>query len=294
MAVAARARHPRGMSEHITHTPQIKRLERTSSSDKIIAGVCGGLGRYFDLSPAVFRLGLVVLTLLGGAGILVYLAAVLVMPAEGAEQSIAEKALAERRDRPWPLVGLGMVAVAIAVLLSRADLWPAAGAGWVLVLLAGLVVLWASRGGHRGIVIGALVTFGVIVAALVTSVVVAFAWFDVSLGDGVGDRTYQPAGAAEMKRDYHLGVGDLRVDLSQLRGVARQTPVAASVGIGNLRIVVPRGVPVAVNATAKAGDVHVLGRQDDGRNAHVRVDGGSPLSIDARVGAGRIDVVRAR
>jgi hypothetical protein len=49
-----------------------------------------------------------------------------------------------------------------------------------------------------------------------------------------------------------------------------------------------------VTAKAKAGDVHVLGRQDDGRNAHVRVGSGSPLAIVAKVGAGRIDVVRAR
>ena len=71
------------MSEHITHTAGIKRLER-SSSDRMVAGVAGGLGRYFDINPGVFRLGFVVLTLLGGAGILVYLAAVLVMPVEGA------------------------------------------------------------------------------------------------------------------------------------------------------------------------------------------------------------------
>ena len=55
------------MSEHITHTQGIKRLER-SSTDRMLAGVSGGLGRYFDLNPAVFRLGFVVLTLLGGAG----------------------------------------------------------------------------------------------------------------------------------------------------------------------------------------------------------------------------------
>ncbi len=100
------------MSEHITHTPQIKRLER-SSSDRMVAGVSGGLGRYFDLSPAVFRLGFVNLTLLGGAGVLVYLAALLVVPAEGTEQSIAAQVLAERRDRPWPLVGLGLASVAL-------------------------------------------------------------------------------------------------------------------------------------------------------------------------------------
>ncbi|MGZ4339166.1 MAG: PspC domain-containing protein [Gaiellaceae bacterium] len=76
------------MSEHTLHTTQIKRLER-SRTDKVLAGVSGGLGRYFDLTPTVFRLGFVVLTLLGGAGILVYIAAVLVMPKEGDESSIA-------------------------------------------------------------------------------------------------------------------------------------------------------------------------------------------------------------
>ena len=66
------------MTQPLTHTPQVKRLERSSSS-RVVAGVSGGLGRYFDINPAVFRLGFVVLTLLGGAGLLVYLAAVLVM-----------------------------------------------------------------------------------------------------------------------------------------------------------------------------------------------------------------------
>src|SRR5881409_3562194 len=107
------------MSEHITHSPQIKRLER--SSDRVLAGVASGLGRYFELNPAVFRLGFVVLTLLGGAGILVYLAALLVMPAEGDEHSIASQAIAERREKPWPVAGLGLAAVALVVLLSHSN-----------------------------------------------------------------------------------------------------------------------------------------------------------------------------
>ena len=108
------------MSEHITHTQSQAARAHAERPDRSPASA-GGLGRYFDLNPTVFRLGLVVLTLLGGAGILVYLAAVLVIPEEGEEQSIAEKVLAERRERPWPLVGLGLVGVALAVLLSRAD-----------------------------------------------------------------------------------------------------------------------------------------------------------------------------
>src|ERR1700755_3265007 len=107
------------MSEYTTPTPMVKRLERSSDA-KILAGVAGGLGRYFDLAPAVFRLGFVVLTLLGGAGILVYTPAVLVIPKEGEDASIAEDILRKRRDHPARVVGLGLVAVAILALLARA------------------------------------------------------------------------------------------------------------------------------------------------------------------------------
>ena len=54
--------------------PAERRLER-SSSDRMVAGVAGGLARYFDIHPAVYRVGFVVLTLLGGAGLVIYLAA---------------------------------------------------------------------------------------------------------------------------------------------------------------------------------------------------------------------------
>jgi phage shock protein PspC (stress-responsive transcriptional regulator) len=277
------------MNTHSTHIPQVKRLERTLSP-RIIAGVCGGLGRYFGLSPTVFRLGLIVLTLLGGAGILVYLAAVLVIPEEGSDQSFAERAFSERRDRPWPLIGLGLAGVAIAVLLAQA----AAGAGWVLVLIAGLIVLWMSRREkkRRGLVVAVLAVIAVLVAAAATATVVAFAWFNVSLGDGVGDRVYNPTSITEVQKKYEVGVGSVRVDLSRIGPVTKETHIKTSVGIGELRIIVPRNAAVSVNARAKVGELFVLQRHDDGKNAAVRV-GQGPLVIDAKVGAGRIDVVRA-
>jgi phage shock protein PspC (stress-responsive transcriptional regulator) len=279
------------MSEHITHTPTIKRLERTPS-DKKIAGVAGGLGRYFDLNPNVFRLGFVILTILGGSGVLVYLAAVLVMPVEGQEQSIAGRALSQRRERPAALVGLGLVGVAIAVLLARGDLWPSAGAGWVLILIGGLVVLWATRTepGSRRVLryVAGVVTL--VIAAVAAAIVAAFLWFDVSLADGVGKRTYAPAAAADIKPSYSLGVGNLRVNLSRLSGPAR---IKASLGIGKLTVIVPAHARVTVDAHAKAGNLHVLGRHDDGLNASVETGHGS-LHIDAKVGAGRLQVVRAQ
>ena len=278
------------MSEHITHTPQIKRLER--GSDRMVAGVSSGLGRYFDLNPAVFRLGFVILTLLGGAGVLVYLAALLVIPTEGSEQSIAAQVLAERRDRPWPVLGLGLAGVALVLLLSRGEV--AAGTGWIVVLIGGLAILWVSRRQRKGrrllIAVGAFFTLLAVAAAV--AVVTAFAWFDVSLGDGVGDRTYVPASAAALQSSYHLGIGELEVDLSRLDPAGTHR-IEAHLGLGELRIIVPQDADVRVDAQAKAGEVFVLSDHDDGRNASVHTGTGQ-FEIDAKVGAGRIDVVRGR
>src|SRR5262245_45085399 len=130
------------MSE-TAHTNEIRRLQR-SRSDRMVAGVSGGLARYFDIHPAVFRVGFVVLTLLGGAGILIYAVAALVMPDEGKADPVATAALRDRRDRPWPLIGLGLLAVAVVILLSRATLW-FDGDAWWLFLIAGAIVLWLTR-----------------------------------------------------------------------------------------------------------------------------------------------------
>ena len=136
--------HPGDMSEHTVEQSTVRRLER-SRSDRMLAGVSGGLARYFDMHPAFFRVGFVVLTLIGGAGIIIYLAAALIIPDEGRADSVAAEILNERHDRVWPLIGLGLVAVAAFVLLSRVTFWPHGDAAWLLLLLAGGVILWLTR-----------------------------------------------------------------------------------------------------------------------------------------------------
>jgi hypothetical protein len=146
---------------------------------------------------------------------------------------------------------------------------------------------------RRGLVVALLAFTGLTLAAIATAIVVAFAWFDVSLGDGVGDRVNQPTTSSALKSNYDMGIGDLRVDLSHIGPITKETHVKASVGIGHLRVIVPRNAEVSLNAHVKAGEVFALQQHDDGRNASVTV-GQGPLVIDAKVGAGRIDVVRAR
>ena len=56
-----------------------KKLKR-SKKDKMIAGVCGGIGNYLDVDPVIVRIVFVVSTLIGGAGLLVYLVCCICMP----------------------------------------------------------------------------------------------------------------------------------------------------------------------------------------------------------------------
>jgi len=62
---------------------EMKRLYR-SRNEKMIAGVCGGLGEYLGVDPTLVRLLFVLLALLGGHGLLVYLVLWLVVPVRAA------------------------------------------------------------------------------------------------------------------------------------------------------------------------------------------------------------------
>ena len=56
---------------------------RRSRSNRIIAGVCGGLGQFFGIAPFWFRLGFLIALLPGGVpGVVLYLLAWLIIPNE--------------------------------------------------------------------------------------------------------------------------------------------------------------------------------------------------------------------
>lgn len=51
-----------------------------SSTDKKLAGVCGGIAEYFNIDSTLVRLGWVLFSLLGGSGILAYIICALIVP----------------------------------------------------------------------------------------------------------------------------------------------------------------------------------------------------------------------
>ena len=51
-----------------------------SNKDKVIDGVCAGVAEYFGIEAKLVRLGAIVCTLLGGAGVLAYIIVAIVIP----------------------------------------------------------------------------------------------------------------------------------------------------------------------------------------------------------------------
>ena len=85
-------------SAPFTAQPATGQLRR-SRDDKMLAGVAGGLARYLGADVTLVRVIIAALVLFTGAGAAVYLAAWLLIPADGEEESIAAAWLARRQDR---------------------------------------------------------------------------------------------------------------------------------------------------------------------------------------------------
>jgi phage shock protein PspC (stress-responsive transcriptional regulator) len=283
------------MTERVADAGEPKPLRR-SRTDRVLAGVCGGLADFFDLHPAVFRVAFVVLALLGGAGILVYLAAALVMPDEGEEDSVATAVLRPRRGRRWLAIGLGALCVVTAATLSEVSLWPH-GDAWVFLLAAGALILLLTRyvvaergAGRRLAIVAASLGLVLLILAAVVS-----AGFDVQLRRGVGERVYRPATSGELRSSYELGIGRLLLDLRSTALPRGRTRVRARVDLGELQVIVSDDVALRVQADAHVGEVDLLGKASDGEHVEASLAETGPrvLVLDAHVGLGSVRVSRA-
>lgn len=67
----------------------MKKLYR-SRENKVLAGVCGGIGEYFEIDPVIVRLIWIVLTMIWGFGFFLYIIAIFLIPLEPKEIKIQD------------------------------------------------------------------------------------------------------------------------------------------------------------------------------------------------------------
>ncbi|ADI07906.1 integral membrane protein [Streptomyces bingchenggensis BCW-1] len=94
--------------------PPLRAPLRRSREQKMISGVCGGLGRFCDVDPVIFRVVLSVLAVTGGLGLIVYGFCWLLVPLQGEEENEGRRLLSGRVEGPaltavlCALVGCGL------------------------------------------------------------------------------------------------------------------------------------------------------------------------------------------
>jgi phage shock protein PspC (stress-responsive transcriptional regulator) len=166
-------------------SPQPRRLLR-SRDDRVIGGVCGGLGRYFNVDPTIFRIGAVVLAFVGGAGLLAYLAALLLIPSEG---SPAAADAPPGRNR-W-LVIAGVIVLLLVTwpfLLGGGLLLAGILVPFALLVAAGVLVWWFVSGEGPGADAGDIAkraALGIGILALCGLIAIAGAWAAAAGGETV-------------------------------------------------------------------------------------------------------------
>ncbi|MBJ7331916.1 MAG: PspC domain-containing protein, partial [Solirubrobacteraceae bacterium] len=316
-----------------------------AADDRVIGGVCAGVARRLSLDPLVIRIAAVVLVLVGGAGALLYLAGLLLIPDErtgttlgGGDDTVRGKlatatgivvlviaALVFIPGAGFWLFG-PLVPIAVIALLGLTAWWvvsgegASGGAGQIgkrillgLLVLTGCFVLavfafYAGTTDADWIVAGVVVAAGV--ALLVGSFVRQVRWLilpalaialplaaaeasDLDLTGGMGERTYRPATAAQVRDDYELGAGRLVVDLRNTELPDGDTPVRLRIGAGEAVLLVDRDTCVATRAEFGAGGLDVFDEDSGGvgfdwEDIRVAKRGNPRVLLDADVGVGHL------
>src|SRR5579864_5140378 len=104
-----------------------------STTDRVVAGVCGGLGEYFDVDPVIFRIAFVVLAFVGGAGFLLYPAAWLLLPEEGHRRSIGEAWVQRGRAGHW--LAIALIVIGAIILANQFSGRHGGGIGFAVVAI---------------------------------------------------------------------------------------------------------------------------------------------------------------
>ena len=133
----------RPSGEQLRNLSGLRRTTHASPEGRHIAGVAGGIARHFDVDPLLVRVLLVVAVFFGGAGGIVYVAAWVLVPEEGAEDGMIPVGPPARNLLLW-------IAGGIASISLLGDAFGDTSVPWFWLAVLGVVALWYANRGKWG------------------------------------------------------------------------------------------------------------------------------------------------
>ena len=208
----------------------------------------------------------------------------------------AEARRAEARPREpsplgWYVLAVALVAVGVLAIVGNVTgvhVAPGQYFGIALAVVGLGLVVGAWWGRARLLILLGLLTLPVAIAA---------AFVNVPLDGGIGDLAFRPQSLGEVRGEYRLAGGDLRLDLSDLKAGGTPITVTASVGIGRLYVVVPDGAQVELDGRVAGGELRLFGNQQIGTGLGDRLERlngvGARLVLHLEAGIGGVVVEAA-
>jgi phage shock protein PspC (stress-responsive transcriptional regulator) len=124
-----------------------KRLER-DTRDKVLGGVCSGLGNYFDMDPTFWRVLFFILFFFGCSGLLIYIILWIAMPSAKydpnakVDNAVPQDGNGQRKRNSNMVAGLTLIGIGVITLLARyipqinwRTAWP------IILIVLGIVLI---------------------------------------------------------------------------------------------------------------------------------------------------------
>ena len=192
----------------------------------------------------------------------------------------------------WYALAAGFIGVGLVALVDNASTMAVEFADYfgVALLALGIGLLVGSLWGRaRGLI---LIALAILPFALGSSFV------HVPIDGGIGEPYYQPQSLGEVRPEYRLMAGSLVFDLTELQGEMGAIDLVASVGVGQIRVILPDDAIVDITSSVEAGQLFLFGSQQTGTSLVQRVIGdgtgtGATMHLRLDVGIGDVLIYRA-
>jgi phage shock protein PspC (stress-responsive transcriptional regulator) len=197
----------------------------------------------------------------------------------------------ERSALGWFTIAAALVALGIAALLDSVDaihLTIAQYFALPLLAIGGGLIVGAWRGRSR---------FLIFLGILLIPFLLAASLIHVPVTGAAGQFVYRPQSSADLRGPYHLTAGQMTLDLRKLALSPGTTDVTATIGAGEIRVLVPRRTSLDIDGQAGLGAVTVFGSEHSGTGVNVQRSTDSPssasvLALHLHVAFGDVKVER--